>query len=620
MPEYLAPGVYIEEVDTGPVPIAGVATSAAGLIGLCQRGPVNTPTLVTSAAQFSTIFGGAIPAGSASNLAGNANNVYYGAQAFFANGGQLLYVVRVAPTTGTNFSVSYPLQNAGSAIDLQLEASDAGPWANPVFGVLNGRYQQTDGLQISFASEPNVPYTAQTGSTAALVNLSSTAGLYVGAVVTWNSEYAVVTALTDSTMSLGSVPFTSVPAAGAQITRVEFTLGINLLQGGNVTLSETWHSLTVNPATPTYVATILGGIGGSGASNLLRAGLTPAAPNFGANAAYGPAAGAAPTAAATLGDDGLSTLTVAAYNELFNAPSLDTSDPATRGGIYAFLNIRGMMMISMPGNADPGVQASLLALCEDDRYKFAMLDPAPTVDVTDWHALDASTSDIMSQRGNYDSEYGALYYPWINIEDPTPPNPNNVGTINLSPSPFQMGITARVDINRGVYKAPANEVVLTAVSFSHPIDQGTQDVLNPIGINCYRDFRAENYGLRIWGARTVSSNGMWKYINIRRLFQYVEASIEYGTQWVVFEPNNALTWARVRQSVSDFLTDTWRSGALMGSKPSEAFYVLCDVPDTMSQSDVENGRLICEIGIAPTFPAEFVIFRISQWTGTAQGS
>ena len=279
-----------------------------------------------------------------------------------------------------------------------------------------------------------------------------------------------------------------------------------------------------------------------------------------------------------------------------------------------------MMMVSMPGNTDPGVQADLLALCENDRYKFAMLDPGPTTDAGDWHLMDASISDIIAQRGNYDSEYGALYYPWVCLEDPTPPNPNNVGTVNLSPSPFQMGITARVDINRGVYKAPANEIVQTAVSFSHVVDQGTQDVLNPLGINCYRDFRAENCGLRIWGARTVSSNGEWKYVNIRRLFQYIEASIEYGTQWVVFEPNNAVTWARVRQSVSDFLTDTWRSGALMGSKPSEAFYVLCDFPDTMTESDLQNGRLICEIGIAPTFPAEFVIFQISQWTGSAQGS
>ncbi|MGA2394547.1 MAG: phage tail sheath C-terminal domain-containing protein [Candidatus Lustribacter sp.] len=629
MTQYLAPGVYIEEVDLGPVPIQGVATSTGGIIGLCQRGPVNVPTLITSSGQFTATFGGPIPwnANAGTPLAGNINGVAYGVQGFFQNGGTMLYVIRVAPSTATDFSVQYALGNPNS-IDLTLQANDPGSWGNPVFGVLNGRYQQTDGLAFTFGSASNLPYTVGTGSTVSVVNVSSTVGLYIGAVVSWNptpatpatAEYGVVTALTATSFTLGHVAFTAAPTQGAIVTLVEFSLGITLYQAGAVVQTETWPRLNVNSATPNYIGTIVGAIGGAaGGSNLILAGLS-SAPDFTTVAAYGPAAGAAPVAAFTAGADGISGLTVATYNALFNDPSLDTDEPATRGGIYAFQNIRGMMMISMPGNTDPGVQADLIALCENDKYKIAYLDPGPTTDLGDWHLMDASLNDIITQRGNYDSEYAALYYPWVCLEDPTPPNPNNVGYVYLSPSGFQMGITARVDINRGVYKAPANEIVQSAVAFSHVVDQGAQDVLNPLGINCFRDFRAENYGLRIWGARTVSSNGQWKYVNIRRLFQYIEASIEYGTQWVVFEPNNAVTWARVRQSVSDFLTDTWRSGALQGSKPSEAFYVLCDVPDTMTESDLENGRLICEIGIAPTFPAEFVIFQISQWTGPASGS
>ena len=498
---------------------------------------------------------------------------------------------------------------------MQIQGDDPGSWANPTFGMLYGRYQQLGGLTLTFAPENNFPYTVGTGSSASVVNVSSTVGLYIGAVVSWNNEYGVVTALTDTQFTLGSLPFGSAPPQGAQVTLVEFSLQVNLLQNGQVAQSETWHHLNVNPTTPGYIGTVVGTIGSTtGGSNLIRA-QNAAAIDFTADAAYGPAATAVPSSPPTDGDDGLSTLTLAAYNDLFNDSALDTDDPATRGGIYAFQNIRGMMMVGMPGNTDAGVQADLLALCENDRYKFAMLDPAPNEDRTDWHGMDASISDIIAQRGNYDSEYGALYYPWVCIEDPFPPNPNSVGTVNLSPSGFQMGITARVDINRGVFKAPANEIVQTATAFSHTVDQGTQDVLNPLGVNCYRDFRAQNYGLRIWGARTVSSNGSWKYVNIRRLFQYIEASIEYGTQWVVFEPNNSVTWARVRTSVSDFLTDVWRSGALMGSKPSEASYVLCDYPDTMTIDQVQNGQLICEIGIAPTYPAEFVIFQISQWTG-----
>jgi phage tail sheath protein FI len=351
----------------------------------------------------------------------------------------------------------------------------------------------------------------------------------------------------------------------------------------------------------------------------------PAGLNFGGGAgttpAFGPASGATGTVT-TQGDDALSSLTVSDYNELFAgnpAGSLDSDDPAARQGIYTFRNIRGMLMIAMPGMTDVETAGELIALCENEVYKFAVLDPAGTDSTGDWHYVDASPSDVQTQRGNFDTEYAALYYPWIVIEDPDPPNPNAPGTVNIPPSGHMMGIYAATDINRGVYKAPANVVVNGAIAFSHYIDNGTQDVLNPIGVNCLRDFRVDNRGLRVWGARTMSSDTQWTYISTRRLFQYIEASIDYGTQWVVFEPNNEMLWARVRQSVTDFLTDTWRSGALMGSKPAEAFYVTCDTT-TMSASDLENGRLICEIGIAPTFPAEFVIFQISQWTGSAQGS
>lgn len=623
MPEYLAPGVYIEEVETGPVPIAGVGTSAGAMVGLTQRGPINIPTLVTSVGEFRTLFGGPIPA-SVGALPAGFNALSYAVDGFFNNGGVLLYVTRVAPTGGTPLTVSYSLTDTTETLNIQ--AVDPGTWASAVSNVLNGKYQQTDGLRFTFLDESVSPLSvgSSPASTTTSITLTSTAGLYIGAVVQWTkadgslSDFGVVKTLSDNNITLAAAISTA-PAAGDTVKLVEFGLTVDLLAGGRITQSETFHNLNVNSATNNYATKIIGLIPtsgrGTGLSNLIRVKVT-GTPDFVTKKPHLSAKDTKPSGL-TNGSD--ASIALGPFVKLFNDPLLDTDDPATRGGIYTFKNIRGMLMIAMPGMTDPGAQGDLLAMCQNDRYKFAILDPAGTgTTATDWHLIDASLPDIVTQRGNYDSEYGALYYPWLKIEDPLPPNPGVIGSVFIPPSGHMMGIYARSDINRGVFKAPANEVVQGVTGFSHHVDQGMQDILNPLGINALRDFRAENRGLRVWGARTVSSNQQWKYINIRRLFQYVEASIEYGTQWVVFEPNNELLWARVRLSVSDFLTDTWRSGALMGTKPSEAFYVLCD-RTTMTQSDIENGRLIVEVGIAPTFPAEFVIFRISQWTGSAQG-
>jgi phage tail sheath protein FI len=178
------------------------------------------------------------------------------------------------------------------------------------------------------------------------------------------------------------------------------------------------------------------------------------------------------------------------------------------------------------------------------------------------------------------------------------------------------GIYARSDVQRGVHKAPANEVVLGIRDLQVRLSKGEQDILNPKHVNCLRDFRELSRGLRVWGARTLSSDPEWKYINVRRLFLFVEKSIERGTQFAVFEPNAEPLWATINRSVSNFLIAVWKSGALEGTKPEEAFFVKVD-RTTMTQNDIDNGRLIILVGIAPVRPAEFVIFRISQKTREA---
>ncbi len=249
-----------------------------------------------------------------------------------------------------------------------------------------------------------------------------------------------------------------------------------------------------------------------------------------------------------------------------------------------------------------GVQKALLDHCERMRYRFAILDAPPDLkpqQIADWK----------QNQANYDSKYGAIYYPWISV-----PNPygGNGANMLVPPSGHIAGIYARSDNQRGVHKAPANEIIMGAVGLEFNMTKAEQEGLNPIGVNCLRAFPGR--GIRVWGARTLSSDPSWRYINVRRLFNYVEASIERGTQWVVFEPNDSDLWARVRRDVSAFLRQVWRSGALFGATPEQAFFVKCD--EELNPPEVRDvGQLIIEIGMAPVKPAEFVIFRISQWAG-----
>jgi phage tail sheath protein FI len=230
------------------------------------------------------------------------------------------------------------------------------------------------------------------------------------------------------------------------------------------------------------------------------------------------------------------------------------------------------------------------------RYRFAVLDCGNG----------QSTQQVRALRGTIDSKNAALYYPWVRILDPI------TGRENLMPpSGFVAGIYARNDIDRGVWKAPSNDVVRLAIGFEQLLTRDQQDVLNPEGINCFRFF--EGRGFRVWGARTVSSDPEWKYVNLRRYVMYLERSIDRGTQWAAFEPNGEALWGNIRRTVEDFLFKEWQRGALVGDKPEEAYFVKCD-RSTMTQNDLDNGRLVVLVGVAPLRPAEFVIFRIGQWT------
>jgi uncharacterized protein len=295
-----------------------------------------------------------------------------------------------------------------------------------------------------------------------------------------------------------------------------------------------------------------------------------------------------------------------------------------RSGIQGLFEIDEITMVACPdlmkayqvGLLDEdqihGIMELMVSLCENAApnppNRMVVLDPPPD------RVKPQQIANWLERDFNRRSMFAALYYPWIKV-----PNPRKAGKpILVPPCGHIMGVWSRTDETRGVYKAPANETPRGVIGLAYDCNFREQELLNPKGINCIRTF--PNRGIKIWGARTLiePDKTEWRYISVRRLMSYIEKSIELGTQWVVFEPNDEDLWARVRRTVSNFLERLWREGALFGASPEQAFYVKCDAdlnrPDTMIL-----GRLYVEVGVCPVRPAEFVVFRISQWTGEDEG-
>jgi phage tail sheath protein FI len=272
-----------------------------------------------------------------------------------------------------------------------------------------------------------------------------------------------------------------------------------------------------------------------------------------------------------------------------------------------------------------GVMEMMVSMCENSfpgpAYRMVVLDPPP---VKPGKNLDdegnpravrpeqQKPQDVAQWLKDFNrrSMFGALYYPWIKVA-----NPRNGGRpIFVPPCGHMMGIWCRTDESRGIFKAPANDTPRGVIGLAYETNMREQELLNPLGINCIRNFANYNRGYKVWGARTLvePDNVQWRYISVRRLISYIEKSIEIGSQWVVFEPNDQDLWARVSRTVSNFLERLWREGALFGASPAESFYVKCDASINTHET-MMLGRLYIEVGVCPVRPAEFVIFRISQW-------
>ena len=587
MAEYLSPGVYVEEYDSGATPMQGVSTSTAGFVGLAERGPViGQPQLVTSFADYKRMYGGYL-----SQAAYGSNRFLpYAVEQFFANGGARAYIMRAVPGDA----------KAGSRTTgvLKLTAANPGAWAEDLRVV------------VTPASKAKTQVLAVNGADLTLKNAD---GFNPGDVVELfdgkTAAHATVKSVLDKVVTLDApctldVADTKVGTA-KYIKTCEITLTARL--GETV---ETFENLSLKPDALNNVCVK------TAKSDLICVEVTaakaPAAPAPKEKDKDGKEIPApAPKAASIVpyelcggtGSELVLTLQGGSNGSVLTVTPdafLGKDDgPGKRTGLQAFQENGNVSIMAIPGVTAPEVQASLIAFCENKKSCFAILDVPMEL---------KKTNDVANFRDMYDSTYAAMYHPWLEMYDA-----GSKRSAYFPPSGAMAGIYARTDIERGVHKAPANEVVRGCTGLSCAYNEGEQDILNPIGVNLIRSFTGR--GIRVWGARTISSNGLWKYLNVRRLFIYVEESIKANTNWVVFEPNSTALWSRVTRTIEAFLATCWRDGALAGSTPSEAFFVECG-PTTMTQDDIDNGRLICQIGIAPVKPAEFVIFRITQKTAS----
>jgi uncharacterized protein len=525
MPEYLHPGVYIEEIERGPRPIEGVPTSTAALLGEAERGSI-TPRLVTSFKDYQRWFG---------NVFDSNKYLPYAANGFFENGGKRAFICRLVGNAATTARATFG--------DFLVRAAGPGSWGTRVkVKISDSTTKFGDGTPVGFRLQMAYWEPAQ-GAAPDFDPFTDRTSL---PRPVYTEDFDDLVTDEKSPDFYGKrVPFIDLDKGEANQGPESSALG-TLVRGSG---------LPADGRPANGIAVLAGGADDP----------TP----LGVDDYRGLPAGTERTV-----EQGLAALELDPYREvaLVYAPVVSTD-----------------------------IAKSIVAHCEKMRFRFAVIDSDKGQN---------NSAALTPRSAVTDSSYAAFYYPWIMTSDP------RSGARKLTPpGGHVLGVYARSDTERGVFKAPANEIVRGALAVEYDINDEIQDVLNPNGVNAIRSLPGR--GIRVWGARTITSNALWKYVSVRRLFIFLERSIYENTQWVVFEPNDDRLWARVVDTIRLFLRAQWRLGALFGRTEQEAFFITCD-RTTMSQDDILNGRLICEIGIAPVRPAEFVIFRIFQNTAEAQ--
>ena len=624
MGEYLAPGVYVEEVSFRAPSIEGVGTTTTAFVGPTRTGPVagmpygglpasgsaaagtpggGVPDLLTSYGDFEAIYGSyddLSMVGPDNNQHASRNYMALAVKAYFDNGGQVLYVSRTfatKPGSGSN-TVDPGVASSGTPSGTTIVVCGRFPGA-----FLSGQ-QVTIALNATPVQKTkNIP----PGLLVATAPASAGPPTFYIYNPTAQQYQNAGTPLTDPAPANSYLLTAKVLAPGANGQTMVFdSLGLDPVTRNNYI----GDVLNVNP--PRHIDALQNQIYVNIGTSLASAdkiygalfGGSWSVPS-GASAAVPPTSFTPHTL--TGGDDGVEPTS----NEYGTAlkylePLEDVAIVAAPGHTSYSLAAAGGSTSANLTSSEAIAQAIITHVERLRAYRAAILDTPPS----------QIASDNEQYRAQFDSSYTGLYAPWVVVANPLA----RVGTaipaeVTVPPSGFIAGIWARNDVQNSVAKAPANEVLLGAVDLERHISFGEQTILNPLGINCARFFPDRGY--RLWGARTASSNSEFKYINVRRYLIYLEHSIDNGTQWAVFENNGPLLWARIKDSVESFLNNEFVQGNLLGSAPAEAYFVRCD-RTTITQNMLDNGQLVCLIGVALLKPAEFVIFRIGQKTASAR--
>ena len=552
----------MEEYDNSPRSIEGVGTSTAGFVGLAEKGPVEgAPQLVTNFKSFTQQYGGFLSEFTYGEYRYLANSV----EQFFANGGTRCYVMRVAPDDAKCASAEMGI--------MKVTAKNPGSWGNKVQITLSTIRKQK--LQLLEKTENGY-------------RVKSTEGFREGDVVEFEGTYTKIKTIFDNIMTFeDELPDKAVDDGiipKALLYLVTANMSVRYADE-----AENYTELSFNQDSPRYIGARLA------LSELVSVELKNDAGDGNPVESILGEGNESGAFFLDKGSDG--------SVSKINAGTFIGKDggPGKRTGIQSFIENTLVSMMAVPGITMPEVIVALVSHCENLKSRFAVFDMPKDM---------YKTADLIGYRGIIDSTYAAMYHPWIEVFDRS----SNKSDF-IPPSGAVLGVYSRTDINRGVHKAPANETVFcTGLKVNYTKDE--QDILNPEGVNLIRALPGQ--GIRIWGARTASSNSSFKYVNVRRLFIYVEESIKANTNWVVFEPNDATLWQRVELTITGFLDGLWRNGMLAGDSPATSYFVEIG-PSTMSRDDIQNGKLICNIGIAPSRPAEFVIFRVTQFTAEAGG-
>ncbi|HKG47274.1 MAG TPA: phage tail sheath subtilisin-like domain-containing protein [Pyrinomonadaceae bacterium] len=615
MPEYLAPGVYVEETSFRSKSIEGVSTTTTGFIGPARYGPLDLePEIVTSLGEFERQYGDRQQL-NFSDAAGMDNYLWHAVRAFFEEGGKRVYISRVFRPTADDDDgrASGTMPAGGGAGAITIRARFPGEAGN-----MRVRFDLLVGQNVLGTDENGDARVAglADGDVVWMGDTTSPTGSPLGTGQLHRASFNQETQawiFRASGSPGGELGLDQLDADGGDVIRV-VTVSVTVIPNDPTGFPETWAALPVEPGhVQAGMPDSLSAKFAAQPNNLAQARTLPIVIELGNDVGNG-----IDVLTALLGLDAVDfadpdeplfaevSLTGGNDGMRPTASEYEGVEEPGKTGLKMFEDLDDISIVAAPGSTfgyENGYRADantiinlLISHARRMRYRIAVLDSG----------AGQSISQVRAMRAKFDSTYAALYYPWVRVLDPVTRK-----EIHLPPSGFVAGIYARNDINRAVYKAPANEVVNLALGFEKLLNKSQQDVLNPEGINCFRFF--EGRGFRLWGARTISSDPEWKYVNLRRYFAYLEHSIDKGTQWAVFEPNGEQLWGNVRRTVEDFMFNEWQMGALLGDKPEKAYFVKCD-RSTMTQNDLDNGRLVCLIGLAPLRPAEFVIFRIGQWT------